>query len=187
MAAVVDGVERRVAAPVPFTARVLDNTTLPAADRSALVAFQQRLAEIQRVTLGVQRYAGEVNERLQVVEKALQVTPDAGEALLKTWTGLRARMLDIDRRLNGDNTISSRNGNTGKAIVNRIQYLMYFIYRSTSAPAQQHREQAEDIVSLLTTITGDLRALGETDLPRLENELEQLRAPWTPGRLPELR
>ena len=187
MAAVVDGVERRVAATVPFTARVLDNTTLPAADRSALVAFQQRLAEIQRVTLGVQRYAVEVNERLQVVEKALQVTPDAGEALLKTWTGLRARMLDIDRRLNGDNTISSRNGSTGKAIVNRIQYLMYFIYRSTSAPAQQHREQAEDIVSLLTTITGDLRALGETDLPRLENELEQLRAPWTPGRLPELR
>ncbi|MDT8325732.1 MAG: glycosyl hydrolase, partial [Bacteroidota bacterium] len=135
MAEVVDGIERRIAGPVSFTTRVLDNTTLPADDRAALVAFQQRLGEIQRVTLGVQKYAGELHERLQVVEKALHITPEAGAALMKGWTDLRSRMLDIDRRLNGDKTISSRNGNAGKSIVDRIQYLMYFIYRSTSAPA----------------------------------------------------
>ena len=36
-------------------------------------------------------------------------------------------------------------------------------------------------------IIQELRALGEIDLHTLETQLEQLRAPWTPGRLPELR
>jgi len=172
---------------VRFEARVLNNTTLPSGDRSALVAFQQRLGEIQRVTLGVQKYAGELWERLLVIDKALQVTPEAGTAITAKWKNLRDRMLEINRRLNGDETISERNGNQPRPVVQRIGYLMYFIYRSSAAPAPQHERQAEDVVVLLKKLTEDLRNLGETELPLLQDELEQLRAPWTPGRLPEIR
>jgi photosystem II stability/assembly factor-like uncharacterized protein len=187
MATVVDGGETAVVEPVRFEARVLNITTLPSGDRAALVAFQKRLGEIQRVTLGVQKYAAELWERLQVIDKALQVTPEAGAELAARWKNLRNRMLDINRRLNGDESISERNGNQVRPVVERIGYLMYFIYRSSAAPAPQHERQAEDVVVLLRRLTDDLRAIGESELPPLQEQLEQLHAPWTPGRLPELR
>lgn len=187
LASVVGGVQKKLAGPVQFTARVLNNTTLPAADRAALVQFQQRLGEIQRVTRGVQKYAAEVQERLDATDKALQITPEAGPELVKRWKDMRDSMLDINRRLNGDQTIRSRNGSYARSVVERIEYLMYFIYRSTSAPAPQHIKQADDAASLIRAITAELKKIGEVELPQLETELEQLGAPWTPGRLPELR
>ncbi|MBN1446679.1 MAG: glycosyl hydrolase [Bacteroidetes bacterium] len=187
MAKVVDGVETMLAGPVPFTAHVLLNGTLPAMDRQALVDFQQRVAEIQRSALGAQRYAAEVTERLQVIEKALQITPEATSDLTGQWIHLRDRMLAVDRRLNGDNTIGNRNGNQLPSIVGRIQYLMYFIWRSTSAPAAQHEREAERATAELLPVLEELRMIGDVELRNLERELEQRRAPWTPGRIPELR
>ncbi len=187
MSKVVDGVETPLVDPVPFTARVLMNTTLPAPDREALVAFHKRVAEIQRTVLGTRRFANEIWERMQLIDKAIAITPEAEPDLRKRWLQMRDRMLSINRRLNGDNTISKHNGNQLPSIVGRIQYLMYFIWRSTSAPAMQHLREADRTVTELMPVLEELRQLSEEELRPLEIELEQLRAPWTPGRIPELK
>jgi len=184
---VVRGVESTLAGPVTFSTRILNNSSLPAEDRAALAAFHQHVAELQRATLGVQKYADELAGRLSLIDKAIQITPEAGPDIAGQFKDVNRRVELVRRKLNGDQSISKRNGNQRRAIAGRIQYLVYFIYRSTSAPALQHQEEAEHIRTDLMPIIQELRALGEIDLHTLETQLEQLRAPWTPGRLPELR
>lgn len=187
LSTVVRGEERTLAGPVTFSARVLNNTSLPAHDRAELAAFHHQVSELQRVTLGVQRYANELADRLDHINKAIQITPEAGEEISALYDDIWQRLDVLRHKLNGDQTISKRHGNQHRAVVSCIQYLVYFIYRSTSAPATQHLEEAEHIRADLLPIIEELRTLGEVDLHTLENQLEQLRAPWTPGRLPELR
>jgi hypothetical protein len=43
---------------------VLNNTTLPADDRAALVAFQQQVAELIRKVQGTDRFAEELSEKM---------------------------------------------------------------------------------------------------------------------------
>ena len=187
LALVANGTTRQLAGPVNFTARVLDNATLPAADRGALADFHRRLGEIQRVALGMQRFASELSERIERLDKAIAIAPDAGSDLRARWNAQHERMLAIQRELNGDEVIGSRNGAVGRGVVERIQYLMYFVYRSTSAPAAQHLQQAEDIVTRLTALRSELRSLADTGVAPIEAEVEALGGPMTPGRLPELR
>ncbi len=182
-----NGVESPLAGPVPFSASVLGNATLPATDRKALAAFHRRVMEVQRVGIGAQKYAAEMDERLQVLEKTMLVTPNLDPALRTQLNALRERLRSIDRTLNGDKSISSRNGVQPPSVLERMQEVAYGMWNSTSGPTPQHLQEIEHVVTLLRPILDSLRTLGEADIPMLQNTLEQFNAPWTPGRLPELR
>ncbi|MBE0643587.1 MAG: glycosyl hydrolase [Bacteroidetes bacterium] len=187
MAMVENGVETPLAGPVSFTTRVLGNTTLPAQDPGALAAFHKRVMEVQRVGIGAQRYAAELQERLLVLEKTMLVTPKLDPALRTQWTSMRDRLREVDRQLNGDKTISERNGVQPPSVIERLQEVAYGMWSSTSGPTPQHRQEIEHVVTLLRPILDALRSMGEAELPTIQNVLEQQNAPWTPGRLPELR
>jgi hypothetical protein len=182
-----NGLEEPLAGPITFTARALENTTLPTQDRSALAAFHKRLMEVQRVGIAAQRYAGELNERLLLIEKIMLVTPKLAPTTRTQWTSLRDRQRDLDRALNGDKVISERNGVQPPSVVERLGEVAWGQWRSSSGPTAQHRQEIELVVTQLRPLLDQLRDMGEMEIPALEKELEQQDAPYIPGRLPELR
>ncbi|MFZ1728484.1 MAG: glycosyl hydrolase [Bacteroidota bacterium] len=180
-------VETPLAGPVTFTARVLENTTLPTKNRSALAAFHKRVMEVQRVGIAAQRYAGELNERLLVIEKTMLVTPRLDPALRGQWTSLRDRLRVIDRTLNGDKVISRRDGLQPPSVMDRLGEVAWGQWRSSSGPTPQHSKEIELAAEQLRPLLVQLRGMGELEIPALEKALEQQDAPYIPGRLPELR
>ncbi|MBK7227595.1 MAG: hypothetical protein IPH97_01675 [Ignavibacteriales bacterium] len=65
MSASIDGVLKEVAGPVEFEAKVLNNVTLPASDRSELVAFQKKVNDLNRVINGAIEVSSDLKVKLK--------------------------------------------------------------------------------------------------------------------------
>ena len=103
-----DGELTSVAEPQSFVAETTGTATLAAEDRDALVAFQQKVARLQRAVLGAVAAAGEARTRLDHIDKAILDTPDADAGLVDRSRALRERLADLGVLLQGDRTVARR-------------------------------------------------------------------------------
>ena len=181
----VDGVESTLAGPVPFEVVALSARALPATDREALEAFVRETAALQRATLGASRLAAETSKRLALVRRALDdAHAPAAAALRQEAKAVEARLRDLRRTLDGDSVMAARNEGVPPALSDRVNYAVATHYSSTAAPTATSRRQVEIASAELGTLLAGLRAIVETDLPKLEAGAEAAGAPWTPGRVP---
>ena len=108
--------------------------TLPADDWEQLLAFQKKTASLRRVVLGAIRTANEAQSRIDHVQVALRDTPGADPGWVKEARALELRLADLRLELEGDRTIRSRNEPTPPSIRDRINYIIYGSWESTSSP-----------------------------------------------------
>jgi photosystem II stability/assembly factor-like uncharacterized protein len=181
----VAGVETAIAGPVDFSVVALQNATLPASDRAALVEFQRGAARLQRAALGSLKAAQDVKERLGLIKQALLDTPAAPVKLRDDADAIEAKLRVILIALRGDRALRARNDNTPPAIVERAQSIVDDGWASTSAPTQTQRDAYAIAGAELADQLAVLRHLVDTDLANLEAAMEAAGAPWTPGRLPD--
>ena len=165
----------------------LGTASLPAADRAELLAFQQKVARLQRAVLGAAGAASEVQDRIDHIKQALIETPGAPAKLDDDVRAIEARLKDLQIELSGDRTLTSRAQPAPKSIQQRVGRIVSGQWASTSAPTQTNRDAYRYAGEAFTTVLGDLRNLVERDLTQLEQDLEAALAPWTPGRLPRWR
>lgn len=179
----VNGEVSELVAPVSFETKLLNQVSLPAADRKALVEFQQKVSELQRAVNGTGAYVGELNERLAYLDVAVRSSTGADLALLKQLHDLEARLNEVKLELYGDPSRKIREFETPESISSRIGLAVYTLWESSSAPSQTVREayriageELKPILSELQTITASMQ--------KIEQQLEAAGVPWTPGRLP---
>ncbi len=168
-----------------FQAKILANTTLPAPDRKELVAFQQKISGLLRAVQGTGQLLSSLQTEVKAMKKAVYRTPEAGNDLDQKLKALQEKLESIDRKLNGDDTISSRNANQPPSISSRVFGLVYSQWRSTSAPTTTMRDQYQIAGKLFQPVLADIAKIAGTDIPALKKQLENLKAPWTPGRIPD--
>ncbi len=180
----VDGVFTPLAEPVSFETEALGISSLAEPDKAQLLAFQEKVARLQRAVLGAGRSLQEGLDRLEYVRKALEETPAADRALAVQARALRMSLLDLQVRLTGDRSLSRRNHPTLPSITERVESIVDSQWRSTSAPTGTNREAYRIASEEFGPVLGNLRQIIETDLPALEQQLEAAGAPWTPGRVP---
>ncbi|MGE0639010.1 MAG: glycosyl hydrolase [Thermoanaerobaculia bacterium] len=162
----------------------LGNATLAAADRGAVLDFQKETARLLRATLGAERFADDLDGRLEL----LQLAADAAPSLpLEVRQRLHRARLDLEAiriQLSGDSFLRSRNESTPPSISERVQSVSGSSWVSTSEPTATQREACRIAGDALAVELGKLERLATGELPALEKELELAGAPWTPGRLP---
>lgn len=168
-----------------FQIKALDHATLPARDRVALLDFQKQVSRLQSAVMGAVRVTNEISERLELIKNAIRQTPDAPQGLFQEALVLEHRLDDIQIALTGDSLRRSYSEPTPPSIVSRVQQTVFGHSRSTSDPTETQRQDyriaSDEFRDLLTR----LRGLVERDLKQLEVRLDEVGAPWTPGRLPE--
>jgi len=184
MGKVVEKEYTELAGPLKFKAVVLENTTLPAKDRKALIEFQKKVKELSRSEQGAVRLANDVAKRIKYIKVALHNTPDAPPELMNQALTLEEQLNDILRALIGDRTIGKRSGSQPPSISNRVGRIIYGMWRSTSAPTQTQREQYRIAGEEFEPQLAKLKQLVEVDMKKLEKAMEDAGAPWTPGRVP---
>ena len=173
-----------VGAPQGFEVAALGNATLAAADRDAVLAFQAKVARLQRAVLGAERLVGELQGRLGLVRKAIAQTPALDPALDRRARSLELELERISIALSGDTFLRRRNENTPPAISERVQNVVYSSWYATAAPTATQVDAYRIAGAAFEKELAALAKLHGGDLVELERELELGGAAWTPGRLP---
>jgi photosystem II stability/assembly factor-like uncharacterized protein len=184
MAKQVDGVVTPLGEGQTFEAVPVAMATLPAQDRQVQTEFQRKTARLQRAVMGASRALEEAQERLQFVQKAILDTPKADLKLAEQARALDLRLKDIEDKLSGDPVLAARNEPTPPAISDRIQGIVFGHWASSSEATRTFQDDYAIAAAEFAPVLADLRQAIGVDLKKLEDQLESLGAPWTPGRLP---
>jgi chromosome segregation ATPase len=168
---------------VSFQVKPLTTGGLVAGDPAAVLRFQQRSAELFRTVSGLNGTADELESRIDHLQLALDQTPGATQAHGEQLDRLRTRLLDLRVGLNGDRTRSRRAAPAPLALRARVGYLLDGYWSSRTAVPGEYEESMAVAETQLQETLSDLAGLSD-DLAALEEELETLGAPWTPGRMP---
>jgi photosystem II stability/assembly factor-like uncharacterized protein len=173
-----------LAPPVEFTTRLLGESSLPRADRAETLAFHRDVAELQRAVMGASRTVAETQTRIDHLQRAAFDTPGVPRDLVERLDGLEAKLRDLRVDLEGDATIERRNEAAPPGILERLQTVVRGQFSATHGPTGTHRRGYEIAAGAFGPWLERLRVLVETDLAAIERELDELGAPWTPGRVP---
>ena len=186
LAMVSGGASQELSGQVPFNAVVLNNTSLPAEDRAALVSFQQDVARLIGKVQGTDNFATELAERLTTMLQAVHQTPGASPELQGQIYALLLKVDDILYAFNGKEPKASREENPPAqvSINERLGNIIYAFYGSTSAPTSTHRRSYDIIREEFPVLYNQIKQISEVDLPALEKEMEKAGVPYTTGRLP---
>ncbi len=172
---------------VPFEVKPLHNRTI-SSYMEQIVAFERQVTEMSRVVLGAMKYSDELMKRVQSIKQAILATPEASPQLM-------SQVQSIERQL--DSVIFVFKGVKPKAsyeeipphkwpIYERLQYLIYAHYESLGPITTTERQQLD---ILQKQVPGQIEALKNLtqQIQNIEKQLDNLKSPWTPGRLLELK
>jgi photosystem II stability/assembly factor-like uncharacterized protein len=177
---------KQLAGPVEFNAVILNNTTLPAADKAALAEFQNKVAELTRIMRGTDDYAEDLIKRAYALQVALNAVPGANSDLRGRISKVTEQLEDIKLKFNTNSNKPSDEENPPAPVTlnNRLSKIAYAHWGSTGAPTQMQQDAYKILIAEFPPVYEQVKRIGETDLKELEKEVEKLGAPPTPGRLP---
>jgi photosystem II stability/assembly factor-like uncharacterized protein len=178
------GVVTPLAGPQELSVVVENEAKVPPADLQALHEFQTQVLQLERAVSGALEAANALTGRLEQARQALDQTPGAGLTWKDTVRRMEQRNREILRALRGDVVLRSRNENTPLSIAERVGYIVdssrFALARPTGTATATYKIASDEF----SQERAKLQALLETDLPALEKYLNDIGAPWTPGRLP---
>ncbi len=180
-----NGEETPLSETQSFTTAALGTATLAAKDVAALVVFEKKTARLQRAVLGTGKIADEAMNRIKYLKKAVAVTPAADLSYRSRLNGLENRLKDLLIKLEGDPVISKHSEPQLPSITGRVQRIVGSQWTSTSAPTQTNMDAYNIAAGEFQDLLVKMRTLIQTDLKKLEDDLESKGAPFTPGRLPD--
>jgi len=184
---VAGGEVSKLTEPVAFKANLLKQASLPAKDHKALGEFQEEVSELSRVMTGTRQMAREQQTKLSTIRKAIRQTPGTGSTLLLDVLELEDRLNNILYKLEGpDATASSEELPPMEVpLNNRLRVMVRTHWSSTSELTKTETDQLEILREEFPPVLADLEQV-VADIRELDQKLEELKAPWTPGRVPSL-
>jgi photosystem II stability/assembly factor-like uncharacterized protein len=188
MSLVVRGEEKQLFGPVEFNAVVLNNATLPAANRQEMVDFQKKAAQLAKTVMGAQKFAEELVKKTDFVRQALN-SYSAPFELLSKANNVAKDLSDILYKFNGATPPASREEIPPAEVplVYRLETMIYTQYSSTSNVTKNQKVAYDVLSEEIQPIIEKLKQINDYDLKSIESEMEKLNIPWTPGRIPELK
>ena len=185
MSSNVDGQIADLAGPVEFYAKPLNNTTLGASDRKALVDFQRKVARFQQAVMGTNAAIEDLEKRLKLIDKAAHAASGLPSDIFVRIRKTKARLAEVKTAMEGNESISKRNANQPPSITERLTYILWATWETTSDVTKTQSDAFSIAAGEFSDRLNELKSLVETDLHGIEQDLENADAPYTPGRHPE--
>jgi len=180
----INGELTKLAGPETFVAKVLQNTTLPAEDRTALVAFQIEFWEFNRAVEGALNSSRDLKTKIDILIYAIKQAPEAPNTLMDNALKIKRETDDILQHLFQDKTLAERNEPTYPTVYDRLNEIASGLWQSSAAPTQTQINNLKIASEEFEPLLAKVKALLEVDLKNLEADMERYGAPWTPGRVP---
>lgn len=181
-----EGELKELVAPVEFTCKKLNNTTLPAADYAENVAFAEKVNKLALAVVGTGRMISETTDKVEQIKQAIYATPGASQELMDKARALTVKLEELNFKMSGvPAKASGEEVPPAQVSLNkRLSTVTYTHMGSTSGITTTEKEGYEILKEEFPPVLNALQRIVETDIPALEAELNKMNAPWTPGRLP---
>lgn len=180
----VDGLISQLTDPVTFTCKLLDNVTLPAKERKDLVEFQNKVARLYNAITAASSIIKDVQKQLKLIENSLKTTVGVKKEPLIKLREIERNVKELSIALTGNPSISSRNENQTPSVYERINYILWGIWSTSSEPTQTQKDAYRIASMQLVPILDSIREISHKDIKELMNQLEELKSPWIPGVMP---
>ncbi len=171
--------------PVPFQAVKLNNSTLPS-DAASVFAFEQKAYLLAgRIQGAMERTAELIKENEQILQ-TLDHAPGATPEMLTAARKIRKELEDIQFAFNGFTPKASWEEIPPHKmpLAVRMNNMIYTHWGSTADITQTEKDDYKILSEELPPLLEKIRSVYENEIKPLEKQLDQIHAPWTPGRLP---
>jgi len=173
--------------PQEFSCRLLEKRTLPAENHEEMVAFQQEMQELARVVRGTYQWGKELQDRVKYLRNVIYRTPQAEHELIVEARAIDKKLEDILYEFEGRNPPASREENPPApvALNERLSNMVYTHWSSTSDISSTEKQLYDILTEEFPPVLQKLKNLYQDEILPLEQRLEGLKAPYTPGRIPQ--
>jgi photosystem II stability/assembly factor-like uncharacterized protein len=181
-----EGELTKLADPVEFTCKKLNNTTLPAKEYNENVQFAKQVSKLAIAVVGSDRLISELTSKVENMKQAIYSTPGASQDLMNKARALGVELEALNFKLNGVPAAASAEEipTVQVPINNRLGIITSTHMGSTSGITTTEKQNFEILKAEFPPLLEALKRIVEKEIPALEAELNKIGAPWTPGRLP---
>ncbi len=167
-----------------FVCKPLGNLTLPAGNSKELDDFRKSVVDVQGTVSEANAVLSDLDNTLAIIAKTLTLQANADEKYITKVNKLKAGLEVFKVKLNGDPSISSRSGNQPPSISDRIGYIAMTMWESGSQVTETNKQSIAITKTQLDKLLADIYTIKTKDLTELNNYLDAIDAPLTPGRFP---
>lgn len=171
--------------PQKFTIKPLNAYCLKTSDVLTLNTFLKEVAALRRVIYGALDKTNELGITIKTIDNALKLTAAATNDLTESAAKIESELREVIVALSGDQSLTKRNENAPTSIVSRMDGVVWGLWSTTSAPTQTQRDAVKIASEEFEVQLEKLKKLINVDLKALEDKMDALGCPYTPGRMPE--
>lgn len=181
-----NGKETKIAGSVTFTTKVLNNTTLPDLNPEESMVFYGKVANLLRVMSGSMEYNDEMLTKTAYLQQALRSVEGAPIKLKNSLSEIKIELDSINFVFYGTPAKASSEEVPPEnvSLSDRLNSIIYTSWQSTSAPTSTQKTNY-DILNIEFPKMLVKQNNITNRLMKIEDELDTLKAPHTPGRIPK--
>lgn len=180
-----NGEQTELAGPIEFNTVVLNNTTLPAPSKKEALEFHKQVAELWRVMSGAMRYRDELAEKSSYIQQALQSVDNAPVDMKNKMYQIKQELENVEFLFDGTPAKASSEEVPPENVPlgDRLNAIVWTSWGSTSAPTTTQKSNYNILMEEFPPVLDELVSINNK-LIKIEKELDKMKAPHTPGRVP---
>jgi len=181
--------EKQLSETVEFNVVPLDKSTPKTNETEELIAFQRKAGELTRTISGTERFLKDLISKVDKIKQAIITTPTVGSEVLVDANRIAQELDDLSLRFTRDSKSPSaeENAPSQHTINERLSVLRWTHWRSTEPITEKENSVYDILLNEFPPIYERIKQINKIDITNLEKKLESSGAPYTPGRLPELK
>lgn len=179
----INGKVTQLQGPQKFLVERMTQGTLKGASTEETAAFWQSVNRVKRESNATHHALEKALEKVKMLSLAIaQSTAEPG-AVDQSLHNIRSQLLDINHKLNGDQSRSQVYLSNVKTVSNLIDVAELGTAFSTYGPTPTHKQALARASAALKNQASKLKQIVESDIPRLEAQLKSMNAPYVSGQL----
>jgi hypothetical protein len=173
--------------PVEFRTTRLNNSTLPS-DPARVFAFQKKAGLLAGKIQGAMRRTSELIKETDYILQTLDHAAGATPEMLEEARSIRKELEEISFAFNGFTPKASWEEIPPHKmpLAVRMNNMIYTHWNSTADITQTEEDDYRILSEELPPLLEKIKKLYTGRIKPLEEKMEKIHAPWTPGRTPEL-
>lgn len=181
-----DGKVTKLVEPKKFAVKALNNATLPADNRTEMVAFQKEVSKLSKAMVGAMQLTYDLNEEVIAMKQTALTLPTAHASLLPLLDNIEKELRAIDLIFNGHTPQASSEElpPADMPLNDRLGAIIYAQISSSSNITSTSKTQYEILKKEFPVLLERLRVVAQEKMVEARKLMDEKEAPYTIGRIP---